>query len=75
MHTKTIEQVLKNRTDEWMAIPGVVGTAIGMFEGKPCIKIFITLSTKEVRSKIPSRIEGYPIIVEETGMFYTLDNE
>ena len=38
MPDKTIEQVLKERTDEWMGIPGVEGTAIGLFEGRPCIR-------------------------------------
>ncbi len=41
MSSKTIEEVLQEHTDEWMSIPGVVGTAIGEFEGKPCIKIYL----------------------------------
>jgi hypothetical protein len=70
---KTIEQILQDRTDEWMAIPGVVGTAIGMSEGDPCIRIFTSSKTEEVRAKIPSTVEGYPVIVEGTGIFRALD--
>ena len=70
---KTIEQVLKDRTDEWMAIPGIEGTAIGLSEGKPCIKIFTSRKPQEIQAKIPSTVEGYPVIIEETGTFRALD--
>ncbi len=73
MPERTIEQVLQDRTDEWMAIPGVEGTAIGLYEGKPCIKIFTSLKPKELRDKIPLTVEGYPVIIEETGAFRALD--
>ncbi len=64
---KTIEQVQQEHTEAWMAIPGVVGTAIGQSEGKPCILIFTAAKTEQVRRKIPATVEGYPVIVEYTG--------
>ena len=73
MPNKTIEQVLKDRTDEWMAIPGVEGTAIGLFENEPCIRIFTSSNPQELRPKIPSTVEGYPVIIEETGQFRALE--
>jgi len=73
MPERTIKQVQEEHTDEWMAIPGVEGTAIGLFEGKPCIKIFTSKKPQEVRAKIPSTVEGYPVIIEETGSFRALD--
>ncbi len=73
MPDKTIEQVQEAHTDEWMAISGVEGTAIGLFEGKPCIKIFTSSKSQEIRDKIPSTVEGYPVIIEETGAFRALD--
>ncbi len=73
MPERTIEQVQEEHTDDWMAIPGVEGTAIGLFEGKPCIKIFTSLKPQQIRDKIPSTVEGYPVIVEETGAFRALD--
>ncbi len=73
MPERTIEQVLKDKTDEWMAISGVEGTAIGLFEGKPCIKIFSSSKPQQLRDKIPSTVEGYPVIIEETGAFRALD--
>ena len=75
MSGKSIEQVLNERADEWMAIPGIVGTAIGTFEGKPCIKIFICSKPQGLQTKIPSTIENYPVIIEETGTFRALDQE
>ena len=72
MPERTIEQVQEEHTDEWMVIPGVEGTAIGLFEDKPCIKIFTSLKSQEVRAKIPSMVEGYPVIIEETGSFRAL---
>jgi len=73
MSQKTIEQVQEEHTDEWMAIPGVEGTAIGLFEDKPCITIFASGKAEELRAKIPTTIEGYPVIVEETGIFRALE--
>ncbi len=75
MPERTIEQVLKDRTDEWMAIPGVVGTAIGLFEDKPCIKIFTSSKPQQLRDKIPSTVEGYPVFIEETGAFRALEQQ
>jgi len=72
MASKTIEKVLKEHTDELMSIPGVVGTAQGLCDGKPCIKVYVKKKTPELDQKIPSVLEGYPVIVEETGEFRAL---
>lgn len=73
MPERTIEQVQEEHTDEWMAISGVEGTAIGLSEGKPCIKVFTSKKPQQIRDKIPSTVEGYTVIVEETGAFHALD--
>jgi hypothetical protein len=70
---KTIEQVQEEHTSRWMAIDGVEGTAIGLFEGKPCIKIFSSKMAEDLRAVIPSTVDGYPVIIEETGTFQALD--
>ena len=69
MPERTIEQVLKDKTSEWMAIPGVEGTAIGLSEGKHCIKVFTSSKPPRLRNKIPSSIEGYPVVIERAGEF------
>ena len=73
MPERTIEQVQEEHTDGWMAIPGVEGTAIGLFEGKPCIKVFSSRKADELQAKIPSEVEDYPVIIEETGVFRALE--
>ena len=74
MTERTIEQVQEEHTDTWMAIPGVEGTAIGLYEGKPCIKIFTSRDPQELQSKIPLTVENHPVIIEQTGTFRALDN-
>ena len=73
MPQQTIEQVQEKHTDEWMAIPGVQGTAIGMSEGKPCILILSSVKPETLQDKIPSTVQGYPVVIKETGAFRALD--
>ena len=73
--SRRIEDVLKEYTDEWMAIPGVVGTAIGEFKGKPCIKVLIRKKTNELTKRIPARVEGFVVVIQETGKIRALDIE
>ncbi len=67
MAGKTIEAVLKQHTDRLMSLPGVVGTAIGVCEGTPCIKVLVVKKTPELVNEIPQTLEGYPVVIEETG--------
>ena len=72
MPSKTIEEVLKEHTEELMSIPGVVGTAEGLCDSNPCIKVFVIKITPELEQKILNILEGYPVEVEETGEFEAL---
>ena len=65
--SKTIEAVLAAHTDSLMALPGVVGTAIGLCDGAPCIRVFLADSGAAARRRIPEELEGYPVKVEVTG--------
>lgn len=69
---RTIEQVLKEHTDYLMSIPGVVGTAQGELNGKPCIKVLVVKKTPELEKQIPAYLEGFPVVIEETGEFKAL---
>ena len=75
MPEKTIEDVLKEHTDELMSIPGVVGTAEGLCNDQPCIKVFVIKNTPELEQKIPNVLEAFTVEVEETGEFRALPNE
>jgi len=75
MAGKTIEQVQEKHTDEWMAIRGVVGTAIGQDKGRPCILVFTESNTEQVRRQIPSVVDGYLVVVQQTGEIRALDKQ
>lgn len=70
---RTIEQVQDAYTDEWMAIPGVEGTGIGLCEGRPCIKVYSSKTAEELQGKIPKTAEGYPVTIEKTGTFRSFE--
>ncbi len=75
MPQATIEQVQSKYSDQWMSIPGVVGTGVGEFQGKPCIKVFVSKKTSELEKKIPATADGYRVIIEETGEFKAHDKQ
>ena len=64
---RSIDEVLAAHTDSLLAVPGVVGTAIGLCEGERCIKVFLADSNTLTKAGIPSRLEGYRVVVEVTG--------
>lgn len=69
MPKETIEQILKRHTREIMSLSGVVGTGQGLEDGSPCITVFVTRLTPELRKKIPQQLDGYPVSIKESGMF------
>ena len=73
MPERTIEQVLAAHVDSLMALPGVVGTAIGLSDTTPCIRVFLADSASPSRAAIPTQLEGYPVRVEVTGSFRPRD--
>ena len=72
MSGRTIEEVLKAHTAELLSLPGVVGTAQGLCANRPCIKVYVEKKGAGLGEKIPAMIEGYPVEIEETGMFRAL---
>lgn len=72
---KTIEDVLKEHSEAWMSRPEVVGTAKGLCDDQPCIKIYVKRKAPGLRQKIPNSIENYPIVIQETGEFRALPKD
>jgi len=62
-----IEKVLKAESESLLNISGVVGTAQGLCNDQPCIKIFVDKLSPELEKKIHKHFEGYPFEIEETG--------
>ena len=73
MTQKTIQEVLKDHTPELMSIPGVVGTALGEDKGELCIKVLVIEKTPELAEKIPSTLEGFPVVIQQTGEIRALE--
>lgn len=72
---RTIEQVLDGHTERLMSISGVVGTGQGVDAGRPCIKVYVIAKTPPLDREIPEAIEGYPVVVEETGEIRALPED
>lgn len=68
--SRSIEQVLAAHNDSLMSLPGVVGTAIGVCDGAPCIRVF--LADTSAAARVPARLEGYTVKAEVTGRFRPL---
>lgn len=66
---RPIEEVLADQTDAWMEIEGVEGTGIGLCDGSPCIKIFVSRPPEELADLLPRRVEGHAVRLEPTGRF------
>jgi hypothetical protein len=64
MTEKSIQEVFQEHSAELMALPGVIGTAIGHIKDKPCIKVFTRKETVELKKKMPEQLEGYPVSLE-----------
>ena len=75
MKNKSIEHVLKENTNQWMSIPGVEGVAIGEHKGTSCIRVFTSVNPKNLQDKIPSIMDGFPVIIEKTGPFGALEEK
>ena len=64
---RDINAVLEAHRDSLMALPGVVGTAVGLCDGERCIKVLLSDSSAAGRSPVPERLEGFRVVVEFSG--------
>ena len=69
-----IEQVLERHTDSLLSLPAVVGVAQGESGGRPVIQIFVVHRTPELGARLPRTLEGYPVIIVETGEIRARDS-
>lgn len=75
MQAIAIEVVLREHSRELLSLPGVVGVAESLCDGKPCIRVYVTATTRELERQLPVTLEGYPVTVEETGEIRPLSLE
>jgi hypothetical protein len=67
--SQSIQEVLAENNDSLMALPAVLGTAIGRCGDALCIRVFVTDSSDAVRRAIPDSLAGYPVRVEVSEEF------
>jgi hypothetical protein len=68
MTTEQAVRVMNAHVDELMAISGVAAVAVGaLADGTPCIMVYVTARTDEHGKLIPARIDGVPVVIEESG--------
>jgi hypothetical protein len=74
MNRKDINAVLKDHDKELLAIPGVVGVYVGLLpdDKTPCLKVMVVKETEDLKRRIPKTIEGYPVLIEESGVIRPL---
>jgi hypothetical protein len=75
MAAKDINLVLRDHDRELMAVPGVAGVYVGVLDdGKtPCLKVMAVRKTPELEHAIPKSLEGYPVVIEETGVIRPME--
>jgi len=64
-----ISAVLERHARRILSLPSVVGIAEGEADGRPCIRVLVARKTEELLSSIPQELNGWPVVVEETGEF------
>ena len=74
MARKDINAVLNENDEKIMAIPGVVGIYVGLMpdEKTPCLKVMVVKTTDDLKNRIPKSLEGYPVLLEESGVIRPL---
>jgi len=67
-HRLTLTEAVTTHALRLLALPGVVGVAEGESAGgAPCVRIYVTVLTPDLRGWLPPVLEGWPVEVEECG--------
>jgi len=63
----SLTEVLARHTPELLQLPGVNGTGEGVDGNEPVLVVFVTEDGPALRARLPRSIEGYRVLVRETG--------
>jgi len=74
MTHRDINAVLRDHDENLLAVPGVVGVFVGLLadDATPCLKVMVVKETKDLKKKVPQSLEGYPVLLEESGFIRPL---
>ena len=67
MPHRPIREVLKAHASDLMRVPGVVGTGQTERQGQPAVMVLVIRFSPELLARIPKTLEGYRVVVLETG--------
>ena len=67
MSKKPIALVIQEHRSSLLAISGILGIAQGGSPHAPHITIYVHSKTSDILALIPSILEGYPVVIQETG--------
>ena len=65
--SSSIQEAQRQLTDRLMALPGVVGVALGDCDGAPCIRVLVAERTPELAAGIPASFQGHRVEIDEVG--------
>jgi hypothetical protein len=67
MSKKPISQVIKEHRTSLLNIPGILGIGQGGPPHTPHITISVRSQIPGILDSIPSTLEGYPVVIQDTG--------
>jgi hypothetical protein len=70
----TITSAIQRHSAELLEIPGVVGVAEGVSNGKPVVQILVARRTSALEARLPRTLEGHPVVIIETGEIRAQDS-
>lgn len=65
--TDRVEKACAAVTREVIGIDGVTGTAIGLKDGRSCVKVYLERDDSGLRARVPRSVDGVAVDVEVTG--------
>ncbi|RMF56370.1 MAG: hypothetical protein D6743_20370 [Calditrichaeota bacterium] len=75
MEKLSITEVQKKHEQDLMALDGVVGVGIGEDNGEAVILVMVEKKTAELEKRIPKTLEGYRVVLYESGQIRALPQE
>lgn len=63
----SLERAQARVTRKVIDMEGVTGTAMGLCNGRPCIKVYLESDSSALRSRLPRSESGFPVVAEVTG--------
>jgi len=58
---------IARHAERLLSIPGVVGMAEGLLNGRPCIQIHLAVEDEALKRSLPAVLDDYPVVTMVTG--------